>query len=73
MCPMKVKTIKQRHDVGIWLQLTAEIEHGRYIVNMRPDDGADDGTLLTATEARRLSAALLKFADAADKANGRVL
>lgn len=68
---MKIKLIKQRHDVGIWLQLTAEMKYGRYIVEMRSDDGASDGTLLTATEARRLSKALDAFADAADKGNKR--
>ena len=68
---MKIKTIKQRHDVGIWLQLTAEMDRGRYVIEMRPDDGASDGTLLTAAEARRLSKALNAFADAADKGNGR--
>jgi hypothetical protein len=67
---MKIKTIKQQHDVGIWLQLTAEMNRGRVVVEMRPDDGASDGTLLTATEARRLSKALLAFADGADKGNG---
>lgn len=68
---MKIKTIKQQHDVGIWLQLTAELDRGRVVVNMRPDDGTSDGTLLTATEARRLSKALLAFADGADKENRR--
>lgn len=65
----KIKTIKQRHDVGLWLQLTVELDRGRYVVEMRPDDGVSDGTLLTATEARRLSKALDAFADAVDKAN----
>lgn len=69
---MKIKTIKQRHDVGIWLQLTVEMDRGRYVVEMRPDDARSDGTILTATEARRLSRALLAFADGADKANGKV-
>jgi hypothetical protein len=64
-------TIKQRHDVGIWLQLTAELEQGRCVVEMRPDDGASDGTLLTATEARRLAKALIAFADRTDKRNGK--
>ena len=68
---VKIKTIKQRHDVGIWLQLTAEMDRGRYVVEMRPDDGASDGTLLTASEARRLAKALDAFADAADKSNER--
>lgn len=68
---MKIKTIRQRHDVGIWLQLTAELNRGRYVVEMRPDDGTRDGTLLTAAEARRLSRALNAFADAADKGNRR--
>ena len=66
---MKIKTIKQRHDVGIWLQLTAEMDRGRVVVEMRRDDSFSDGTLLTATEARRLSSALLEFADAADRGN----
>ena len=66
---MKTKTIKQQHDVGLWLQLTVELERGRYVVEMRPDNGRDDGTLLTAAEARRLSKALLVFADGADREN----
>ncbi len=66
---MKIMVIKQRHDVGIWLQLTAELKRGRCVVEMRSDDGASDGTLLTATEARRLSKALLAFADCADAGN----
>lgn len=68
---MKIKTIKQQHDVGLWLQLTVELDRGKYVVEMRPDNGYDDGTLLTASEARRLSKALLAFADGADKANGK--
>lgn len=68
---MKIKTIKHQHDEDIWLQLTAELERGRIVVEMRPDDGASDGTLLTATEARRLSKALLAFADGADKENAK--
>lgn len=67
---MKIKTIKQQHDVGIWLQLTAEMNHGRVVVEMRPDDSRD-GTLLTAAEARRLAKALVAFADGADKENGK--
>jgi hypothetical protein len=67
---LKIKTIKQQHDVGIWLQLTAELKQGRCVVEMRPDDGTSDGTLLTAVEARRLSRALLAFADGADRENG---
>ena len=66
---MKIKTVKQRHDVGLWLQLTAELNRGRYVVEVRRDDGASDVTLLTAAEARRLSKALNAFADAADKGN----
>lgn len=66
---MKIKTIKQQHDVGLWLQLTAEMNHGKIVIEMRPDDGTSDGTLLTAAEARRLSKALLTFADRADKEN----
>jgi hypothetical protein len=66
---VKIKTIKQQHDVGLWLQLTAELNRGRVVVELRPDDGTSDGTLLTATEARRLSKALLAFADGADRAN----
>jgi len=68
---MQIKTIKQRHDVGIWLQLTAEPNHGRVVVEMRPDDGYSDGTLLTAAEARRLSKALIAFAAGADKKNAK--
>ena len=71
MLTMKIKTIKQQHDVGIWLQLTAEMNKGRVVVEMRPDDSSSDGTLLTATEARRLSKALLAFADGADKENAK--
>ena len=67
---MRIKTIRQRHDVGIWLQLTAELARGRAVVEMRFDDGASDGTLLTAIEARRLARALVAFADGADKKNG---
>lgn len=67
---MKIKIIKQQHDIGIWLQLTAEMNRGRVVIEMRPDDGASDGTLLTAIEARRLSKALISFADSADKENG---
>jgi hypothetical protein len=66
---VKIKTIKQQHDVGIWLQLTAEMDRGRVVVEMRPNDSRD-GTLLTATEARRLAKALIAFADGADKENG---
>jgi hypothetical protein len=66
---VKIKTIKQQHDVGLWLQLTAELNRGRVVVELRPDDGTSDGTLLTAAEARRLSKALLAFADGADRAN----
>jgi len=68
---VKIKNIKQQHDGGIWLQLTAELERGRIVVEMRPEDGASDGTLLTATEARRLSKALRAFADGADKENAK--
>lgn len=68
---MKIKTIKQRHDIGIWLQLTAEMVLGKCVVNMRPDDGLSDGTLLTATEARRLARALVAFADEADRENNK--
>jgi hypothetical protein len=66
---LRIKNIKQQHDVGIWLQLTAEMSRGRCVIEMRPDDGASDGTLLTAVEARRLAKALNAFADAADKGN----
>ena len=66
---MKIKTIKQQHDCGIWLQLTADFNRGRVVVEMRPDDGTSDGTLLTAREARTLARALEKFADGADRAN----
>lgn len=66
-----IKTIKQRHDVGLWLQLTAEMDRGRVVVEMRPDDGASDGTLLTAAEARCLARALHRFAERADKENAR--
>jgi hypothetical protein len=68
--PVKIKTIKQQHDVGIWLQLTTEMNRGRMVVEMRPNDGYSDGTLLTATEARRLAKALAAFADGADEGNG---
>lgn len=68
---MKLKTIKQRHDVGLWLQITAEMSAGRAVVEMRHDDGVSDGTLLTAAEARTLARALMTFADAVDKKNGR--
>lgn len=67
---MKIRTIKQQHDVGIWLQLTVELNRGQYVVEMCPDDAYSDGTLLTAAEARRLSKALLAFADGADRRNG---
>ena len=65
----RIKTIKQRHDVGLWLQLTAELERGRVVIEMRRDDGVSDGTLLTATEARRLAKALDAFAAGADIEN----
>lgn len=65
----KYRTVRQRHDVGIWLQLTAEIARGRVVVEMRRDDGYSDGTLLTAAEARRLSRALVALAASADKRN----
>lgn len=67
---MKIKTIKQQHDVGIWLQLTAELDRGRVVVEMRPNDSGD-GTLLTATEARRLAKALVMFAAGADAENNK--
>jgi hypothetical protein len=66
-----IKTIKQQHDVGIWLQITAELDRGQAVINMRPDDGASDGTILTAREARTLSRALLSYAARADRANAR--
>lgn len=66
---MKIKTIKQQHDVGLWLQLTVELDRGQVVVELRPDDGTSDGTLLTAIEARRLAKALCAFADGADKGN----
>ncbi len=65
----RIKTIKQRHDVGLWLQLTAELDRGKVVIELRPDDGVSDGTLLTAAEARRLAKALATFADAADVEN----
>lgn len=61
---MKIRWIK-----GLWLQLTAEMNTGRAVVELRPDDGTGDGALLTAAEARRLSKALLTFATVADKKN----
>jgi hypothetical protein len=71
MGSMKLKTIKLRHDVDLWLQVTATLTHGRAVVNLRRDDGADDGSLLTSGEARRLAAALNRYADLADEVNGR--
>ena len=68
---MKIKTIKQQHDGGIWLQLGCEFLHGRIVVEMNPVDDTGDGTRLTATEARRLSKALRAFADGADKENAK--
>ena len=68
---MKIKTIKQQHDCGIWLQLTADLNQGRAVVEMRRDDGTSDGTLLTPREARTLARALEKFADAAGQLNKR--
>lgn len=66
---MKPKVIKLKHDVGLWLQRTAELDRGRYVVEMRKDNGHDDGTLITAREARTLARALNKLADSVDEGN----
>jgi len=52
--------------------LTASLETGRYVVELRPDNGWDDGTIMTPAQARNLARALDAYAAIADKAQARL-
>lgn len=59
--------VKRRHGPDLWLSPTVEIEHGRPIVELRPDNGTDDPWNLTPREARSLARKLAIVADQADR------
>jgi len=65
-------TVKLRNNPDLVLSRDASLETGRYEVNIRQDNGADDGNSLTPHEARRLARALVAMADHVDGSNREV-
>lgn len=59
--------VKLRHEPDLVITATVEINHGRPIVEVRPDNGWDDPFNLTPREARSLARKLSIVADQADR------
>lgn len=65
----KTVVVKFRNNADLVLARDASIETGRYEVNMRQDNGADDGDSMTPYEARKLARALVAMADHVEASN----
>ncbi len=63
---IREKTVKLTQAPDFIVGLTASLESGRYVVELRADNGHDDGTLLTPSQARNVAHALEQYADLAD-------
>ena len=65
----KAVVVKLRRNADLALTRDVSLETGRYEVNVRQDNGADDGNSMTPHEARRLARALMKLADHVEGSN----
>lgn len=68
----KTTVVKLRNNADLVLSRDASITTGRYEINVRQDNGTDDGDSMTAHEARRFARALVAMADHIDASNREV-
>lgn len=69
---IREKTVKLTQAPDFRVGITASMETGRYVVELRADNGHDDGALMTPAQALALSRALESYASHADLAQQKL-